>query len=466
MRCIALRLTKTFPFFDAPYLSHAVCFSAFRKPVSGTLIPLDSLLQFVAAWIPHKIGRQGETMKAATLLVSALAATPLMASANVITDWDDIAVKTIQPPGPVPPVQVDLTFRASALVDVAMFNAVDCIEPKYQLYGMQLEPSPDTSQDAAAATAAANILMKLVPNSNVKQQLADYLAKIPDGPAKDRGVKVGEDAATKTIAMGEKDGATARNAYRPITEPGKYTITAATVGYWATDAKPFVLRNAEQFRPGPPPGLKGDVWARDYNEIKEIGEKYSTKRTPQQTETGRMWLAAGPIAYNPWVRQIAISKNMSVIDTARFMALVTIAEADALQSVYAAKWAYMFWRPMTAIRNGDIDGNDKTERDATWEPLDNTPLHPEYPCAHCILSGAVTTVIQKVIGSDDIPEVSITTPTAPGAVHKATSLDAIADEIALARIYAGFHYRNSTEVGREMGQKVGEYVVANSLQPM
>ena len=155
--------------------------------------------------------------------------------------------------------------------------------------------------------------------------------------------------------------------------------------------------------------------------------------------------------------EIAIAKNMSVIDTARFMALVTIAEADAIQSVFAAKWHYLFWRPMTAIRNGDIDGNAATERDATWEPLDTTPLHPEYPCAHCILSGAVTTVIQKVIGSADIPEVSISSPTAPGVVHKATNANAIADEISLARIYAGFHYRNSTEVGRAMGQKIGEY---------
>jgi hypothetical protein len=405
-------------------------------------------------------------MKAATLLTFALAAAPLAAFANVITDWDDIAVKTIQPPGPVPPIGVDLTFRASALVEVAMFNAVDCIAPKYQAYGMQVEPSPDTSQDAAAATAAATVLMRLAPNSNAKQQLADYLAKIPDGPPKDRGIKVGQDAAAKTIEMREKDGATARNAYRPITEPGKYTTTASTVGYWATDAKPFVLKSADQFRPGPPPDLKSETWARDYNEIKEIGEKYSTKRTPQQTETARLWLAAGPIAYNTWVRQIAVAKNMSVIDTARFMALVTIAQADAVQAVYEAKWHYLFWRPMTAIRNGDIDGNDNTERDATWEALDVTPLHPEYPCAHCILSGAATTVIQKVIGTADIPEVSITTPTAPGAVHRATNVNAIADEIALARIYAGFHYRNSTEVGRAMGQKIGEYVVANALQPM
>jgi PAP2 superfamily len=137
-----------------------------------------------------------------------------------------------------------------------------------------------------------------------------------------------------------------------------------------------------------------------------------------------------------------------------------------VQAVYEAKWHYMFWRPMTAIRNGDIDGNDKTERDATWEALDITPLHPEYPCAHCILSGAASAVIQKVIGTADIPEVTITTPTAPGAVHKATNVNAVADEIASARIYAGFHYRNSTEVGRAMGQQIGEYVVANALQPM
>ena len=313
-------------------------------------------------------------MKTATLLTFILAAAaPLTASANVITDWDEITVKTIQPPGPLPPISVDLTFRASALVDVAMFNAVDCIEPKYHPYGMQAEPSPDTSQDAAAATAAATVLMKLVPNSNVKQQLADYLAKIPDSPAKDRGIKVGQDAAATTIEMREKDGATARNSYRPITEPGRYTITASTVGYWATDAKPFVLKSAEQFRPSPPPDLKSDTWARDYNEIKEVGEKFSTKRTPQQTETARLWLAAGPIGYNPWVRQIAIAKNMSVIDTARFMALVSIAEADAIQAVFAAKWYYMFWRPMTAIRNGDIDGNPATERDPTWEPIDTTP---------------------------------------------------------------------------------------------
>jgi hypothetical protein len=156
---------------------------------------------------------------------------------------------------------------------------------------------------------------------------------------------------------------------------------------------------------------------------------------------------------------------MSIVDSAHFMAVVAVAEADAVQSVFAAKWHYMFWRPMTAIRNGDIDGNDATERDATWEPLAITPLHPEYPCQHCIVSGAVTSVIEKMLGTTDIPEVTLSTPTAPGVTHRYTNLNAIADEVSLARIYAGFHYRNSTVVGREMGRQIGDHVEFAGHQP-
>jgi PAP2 superfamily len=400
------------------------------------------------------------------LALAAILAGAPAASANVVTDWDEIAVKTIQAPGPVPPVPGDLVFRASAMVNVAMFDAVNCIEPRYRSYKMQVEPSPDTSRDAAAASVAANVLMQLVPNSNVNTTLTEYLARIPDGPAKDRGIKLGEEVAATIVKLRADDGATARNAYRPVTEPGRYVPTALTVGWQATEMKPFVLNNGAQFRPGPPPELTSATWAKDYNEVKNLGDKNSTMRTPQQTETARLWLAAGPIGYHPWERQIVIAKKMSVVDSARFMALLSVAEADAIQSVYAAKWLYMFWRPMTAIRNGDIDNNPATERDATWEPIDNTPLHPEYPCAHCILSGAVTTVIEKVLGTADIPEVAVSTPTAPGVTHRFTNLNAIADEVSMARIYAGFHYRNSTVVGREMGNKIGDYVVANVMQPL
>jgi hypothetical protein len=224
------------------------------------------------------------------------------------------------------------------------------------------------------------------------------------------------------------------------------------------------MTSPSQFRPGPPPDLKSETWANDYNEIKELGEKNSTKRTARQAEDARFWLTTGPIASHSMERQIVIAKKLSVVDSTRFMAVVTVAEADAVEAVYEAKWHYMFWRPMTAIRNGDIDGNPATERDPTWEPINNTPLHPEYPCAHCIVSTAIATTIEKMLGSAEIPEVALTMPSAPGVTHRFTNLNDLTQEIAMARIYAGFHYRNSTVVGREMGRQIGEYVIANLMQ--
>ena len=398
-------------------------------------------------------------------LLAVLAAAPA-ASANVVTDWDEIGIKVIQPPGPVPPIPFGILFRAVAMMNVAMFDAVNRIEPVYQSYKMQIEPSPDTSQDAAAASAAAHVLMQIIPVNNVQATLNDYLTKIPESPAKDRGVKLGEEVAAKIVNLRANDGSDTRNAYRPVTQPGRNVPTASTVGWETINMTPFAMTSPSQFRPGPPPDLKSDTWANDYNEIKELGEKNSTKRTARQTEDARFWLTTGPIASHPMERQIVIAKKMSVVDSARFMAIVSIAEADAAQAVYEAKWNYMFWRPMTAIRNGDIDDNPATERDATWEPIDNTPLHPEYPCAHCIISTAVATAIEKMLGTAEIPEVAITTPTAPGVTHRFTNLNALTEEIAMARIYAGFHYRNSTVVGRDMGRKIGVYVVTNVMQPL
>ena len=148
------------------------------------------------------------------------------------------------------------------------------------------------------------------------------------------------------------------------------------------------------------------------------------------------------------------------------MAVITAAEADATIAVMDAKYKYAFWRPITAIRNGDIDGNDATEREATWQPIDNTPMHPEYPCAHCIISSAVASAIEAMLGTADIPEVTMTSPTAPGATHQWTNLNAYADEVAAARIAAGFHYRFSTVVGQDMGRQIGVHTVKTIMQPL
>jgi hypothetical protein len=400
-------------------------------------------------------------------LVVALAGVPAAtAFANVVTDWDEIGVKTVQPIGLPLPIKPGLLFRAMAMMHLAMFNAVNAIEPRYQRYKFQSKAELDASEEAAAASAAANVLAGIVPNADLPATLTSYLAALPDGDAKDRGVKLGEDVAAKMLALRADDGSNTPNAYRPITQSGVYVPTTMTIGWECITMTPFAVASPSQFRPGPPPDLKSPQWAKDYNEIREIGEKSSVKRTPRQTEDARFWLTTGPLASHPLERQIVIAKGMSVLNSARFMALVSVAEADAIQAVFDAKYHYQFWRPITAIRNGDITGNPETERDPTWEPIDTTPFHPEYPCAHCIVSMAVATVIEATLGSADIPEVAITMPSAPGATHRFTNLKAYTDEVANARIYAGFHYRNSTVVGQSMGKEIGAFIVRTILQPL
>src|SRR5262249_28691945 len=261
------------------------------------------------------------------------------------------------------------------------------------------------------------------------------------------------------------DGSDALDEYRPRTTPGVYVPTAITAGSTCANWKPFALAKPSQFRPAPPVALSSAEWAADYNEIKQYGSRSSTKRSAQQTETARFWLIVGPAAYHPFARQIALAKQMSIGDSARFMAMIAIGLTDAYIAVFDAKYHYNFWRPITAVRNGDIDGNPATERDATWQPIDVTPMHPEYPCAHCIASGTVARIVEMVLGSAEIPEVAMRSPTAPGATHRWVNVRVFADEVASARIWDGFHYRFSTRVGASMGRQIGEHIVSHVMQP-
>jgi len=344
----------------------------------------------------------------------------------------------------------------------------ELIEPRYKPYLVRLTVTPDASNEAAAAAAAGAVLIKLVPDvaSDIQSTLTSYLATLPDSGAKSKGIELGQQVAAKILEERANDGASAADAYRPKTRPGVYIPTPITVGSQFPNMTPFALASPSQFRAKPPPSLKSAEWARDYNEIKDFGVKNSTKRTARQTEDAHFWLLVGPRAYDPLPRQIVIAKNMDLLDSARFMALFSVAAVDAMIAVFDAKYKYEFWRPITAIRNGDIDGNPATERDATWQPIDATPMHPEYPCAHCILSSSVAAVIKGLLGSDEIPEVSLTSPFVPGVTHCFTNLQAYSDEVANARICAGFHYRFSTIAGREMGQKIGAYVVRSVMQPV
>ena len=390
------------------------------------------------------------------------------AFANVITDWDEKAVAVVLPPGPIGVAQQVYTAqRMMGMVHAAMFDAVNSIERRYRPYLVQLPADPATSKEAAAAAAAAAVLATIDEKtaSEMKVALATYLASIPDGAAKADGIKLGEAVAAKVLEARANDGHDAVDDYRPRTTPGVYVPTPITAASMWSKVKPFAMTTSSQFRPGPPISLDSKEWATDYNELKDYGGKTSAKRSAQQTEIARFWLMVGPPAYHPFARNLVTAKQMNVGDSARFMALVAVGLNEALIAVFDAKYHYNFWRPITAIRNGDIDDNPATDREATWQPIDNTPMHPEYPCAHCILSGSVAGVVKAVLGTAEIPEVAVTSATAPGVTHRWTNMANFTDEVANARIWAGFHYRFSTRVGTELGLQIGEYVVKNVMQP-
>ena len=306
----------------------------------------------------------------------------------------------------------------------------------------------------AAATRTA--LLKLVPAQQAAIE-ADYqaaLKPLPDGRAKADGVAVGEQAATAILASCADDGSVAPNTYRPHTTAGVYVPTVfPVVPHWGK-RKPWVMTSGDQFRPGPPPSLTSDIWKRDLNEIKALGGKDSTQRSAEQTAIARFWEATLPVVYWPVARSVSSGPGRDVTDNARLFAVAGMAMDDGLISVFDAKYAYNFWRPVTAIRNADGDA-----RDPGWTPFIDTPMHPEYPCAHCIVSASLGAVLAAEIGTGPTPKLSSASSTAAGAVRTWSSVDDFVQEVAVARIYDGVHYRYSTDVGSAMGKKIGELAV-------
>jgi hypothetical protein len=389
---------------------------------------------------------------------------PAFASADAVTDWNEKALAAATQAKQLPFV----TTRTMALVHTAMYDAVNSIEGRYSPYKAKVSAPSGSSSEAAAVASAHAVLLKLFPEqkTDLDAAFAASLAKVPDGSGKTAGINVGEEVAARMLALRASDGADAANTYKPRTTPGAYITTTLPIGSQWGNVTPWVMERGSQFRPAPPPALTSSVWASDYNEIKDLGAKNSTLRTAEQTDIARFWILAGPASWEPIVRHLAATPGRSLVQNARLFALVEIAAADAYITVFDGKYTFQFWRPITAIRNGDIDGNDATIRVPDWEPSIDTPLHPEYPCAHCITSAAARAVLEAEFGTGSIPVCTMTSPTAPGVTRKWTSVKDWADEISAARVYGGIHYRNSTLVGQAMGKKIGELAVQNFLKPI
>jgi hypothetical protein len=357
--------------------------------------------------------------------------------------------------------------RIMAIVQVAVFEAVNAVTGRYPAYRATMRTAPGGSVDAAVAAATRTALLKLMPGQQAAIE-ADYqatLKAVPDGPAKRAGIAAGEQAAAAIVAMCADDGAMAPDAYRPHAAPGIYAPTVLpAVPHWGK-RRPWIMTRGDQFRPGPPPALTSDTWRRDFNEIKAVGGRNSTVRTAEQTAIAKFWEATSPAVYWPVARSVSSAPGRDVTDNARLLAVAAMAMDDALIAVFDAKYTYNFWRPVTAIRNGH-DGNDASTREPGWMPFIDTPLHPEYPCAHCIVSSALGAVLQAEIGTGPGPKLTSVSSAAQNAVRTWTTVAEFTEEVAAARVYDGVHYRNSTVVGALMGKKIGDLAVQTFPKPV
>jgi hypothetical protein len=237
-------------------------------------------------------------------------------------------------------------------------------------------------------------------------------------------------------------------------------IATPAVTQWPL-RKPWLMRSAAQFRPAAPPALESEIWARDFSEVKAMGGRTSARRSAEQTDVARFWDYSAPPIYHALVRSVALQPRRSLERNARLFDAVAQAMDDALIAVFEAKYHYRFWRPITAIRIADIDGNDATELEAGWSPLIDVPMHPEYPAAHSVLASSLGTVLAAEVGSGPMPVLTTSSPTAKGAARSYRSVDALVQEVNNARIWGGLHYRTSTEVGTRLGHQVGELAVAS-----
>jgi hypothetical protein len=352
--------------------------------------------------------------------------------ADSVLDWNEIAAAQVGASGQIAP---DAT-RSMTMVHVAMFDAADSIDRRYEPYAHKERGPAGASVDAAIASAAYAVLVGLYPEKEqqIESAYVAAMARIPEGASKTAGVEVGKRVGTECLQMRANDGTGVPNTYLPQTAPGVYVPTSLPVSFEWTAVKPWVIKDGAAFRPGPPPALSSEQWARDFEEIRKMGGRQSTMRTAAQTETARFWSITGPASWNQIVRSLASSRTMKVVERARLFALANMAANDAFIAVFDAKYTYNFWRPITAIRRADIDGNDATQPDRSWVPLIETPMHPEYPCAHCITSAAVSAVLEAEFGTGNVAPILMTSAAVPGVTHRWTKISDYADERSATRV--------------------------------
>jgi hypothetical protein len=404
----------------------------------------------------------------ATLLLCASAAAP--AFADVVTDWNEVLLDAVRADSTAPP----RAARAMAMVHVAVYDAVNGIAQTHEPYHVD-DAAPDgASAQAAAAAAAHAVLVTVFPAQaeTFNAALDASLADIADGQAKDDGIAWGESVAAAVIALRANDGSTDVVTYTPGTDPGEWQPTppamaAAALPQWP-DVTPFAMSSGSQFRMGGPPALDSAEYTAAFNEVKEMGSATSTTRTAEQSEIAQFWVngpgtSTPPGHWNTIAQIISADEGNTLEENARLFALLNIALADAAIVSWDNKYHYNDWRPVTAIRAADTDGNDQTEADPEWSSFIPTPPFPDYTSGHSTFSGAAGKVLELFYGTDELP-FDCPSDALPGIIRSFETCSAAADESGKSRVYGGIHWEFSNQDGLRSGRDLGEYVVATYLK--
>lgn len=408
------------------------------------------------------------------MLMATLLFGPVVAKADPVLDWNAIAVDTAVANGQNPFAQA----RFAAIVQVAVFEAVNAVIGDYRPYIGGIDAPRGASADAAAIEAAYRVLSTYFPASasTLDAARASSLASIPDGNGKIGGIATGDAAANALIALRANDGSSPPQFKTPGPPvPGEWQATvscpiengvASGIAFQWQNVTPFGIRSAQEFLLDPPPALRSNKYAKTYNEVMTVGSLDSTERPPDRSDVATYYAATSPTqALNQAARQVAQEQRRTLSENARALALINMAVSDSLVAAFFNKYLYNFWRPETAIHAGDTDGNPKTNGDPNWQPFIVTPCFPSYPSNHGSAANAAVAVMRRLYGEGE-HSMTLSNPAVPTIVLQYTSFKQITDDISDARVFGGIHYRTDQDAGALLGLAIGREVYKHNLRPV
>lgn len=403
---------------------------------------------------------------------------PAAADPAVVPAWNAIAVSTIAAPAPNGAGKANAqAFLWFAYVQAAVYNAVNGITGEYELYEWNAKAPKGASPQAAAAAAAHGVLMEYFGTgdfahsetiaANLNAALATSLAQIPDGVPKDQGIRYGERAAERLIELRQDDGRFAPLVFDVPLAPGVWRPTPPAMAPffdpWLSQVEPFVLDSPRQFRPGPPPAISSDLYVEEFEEVRDYGVNVGSLRTPAQTQAALFFSDVGVGALQAGLRDLVMRRGLDISDSARLFAAVDLSMADAVFAVWDAKFHYGWWRPITAIREADSDGNPATAGVPGWTPFLVTPPYPDWPSGLCGVMGAATTALSR-LNVDGRVDLNLTSVAAGETRHFDLAADLERDAVD-ARVFSGLHFRTADEVAIAMGSQVANWALDHHFAP-